>query len=84
MYIRGRSAHAAYLPLSRGHTRRQGLSAGRAYQGSGLVVDYRNHTLSEPKETQRWLLEPNAFLLVAADGTIVSVVRARYAGMAAR
>ncbi|MBD9529638.1 RcnB family protein [Paracoccus sp. PAR01] len=48
------------------------------------MVDYRNHTLSEPKETQRWLLEPNAFLLVAADGTIVSVVRARYAGMAAR
>jgi len=47
----------------------EGTPAAKVYQpgghiqGSGLVVDYRNHALSEPKETQRWLLEPDAFLL---------------------
>jgi len=51
---------------------------GMRYPAGGLVVDYRNHALEKPKEGQRWVLETGAFLLVQADGTIMSVVPARY------
>ncbi|MTH80122.1 RcnB family protein [Paracoccus aestuariivivens] len=51
---------------------------GMNYSSGGLVVDYHNHALDEPEKDQRWVLETGAFLLVSANGTIVSVVPAQY------
>ncbi len=51
---------------------------GMRYPAGGLVVDHRNHALEKPGKEQRWVLETGAFLLVAADGAIISVVPANY------
>ncbi|MDS9470111.1 RcnB family protein [Paracoccus sp. MBLB3053] len=57
-----------------------GYQSGMRYTGGGTIVDHLNHDLSRPEGGQRWLLVPGNFLLVTADGTIVSAVPAKFSG----